>query len=111
MKHQVNLLGNSVKRPRILLGDGCSLSIQASEYHYCTPRSSFATFYTAWEIGFPSKAIPEILEWAEDPEDPTETVYGYVPVDVILDVIKARGGTVQQEKTYEQATQNQSSEA
>jgi hypothetical protein len=105
------VVGNSVMRPGMMLGDGCTLSIQASELHYCTPRSSSATFYTAWEIGFPSKVIPEILEWAENSDDPTETVYGYVPVDVILNVIKARGGTVQQEKTYEQATQDQSSEA
>jgi len=85
----------SVLRPSITLGDGTKLSLQASEFHYCTPRTSNADFYTAWEIGFPSKVIPEILEWAEDADKPTDTVYGYVPVEVILNVIKARGGTVQ----------------
>ena len=35
-----------------------------------------------------------ILKWAEDPENPCDTVYGYVPVTVVNLVIAKHGGAV-----------------
>ena len=80
-------------RPKIICGDGLILSVQASEGHYCLPRENDGP-YTAVEIGFPSDVIPEIMEWAETPSTPTETVYGCVPVEVVDAVIAAHGGIV-----------------
>lgn len=80
------------------LADGTTLSIQASATHYCEPRetteSANYNWYESFEIGFPSNVIEEILEYAEQPETPTDTVYGWVPKEVIRQVIESRGGVV-----------------
>ena len=39
--------------PEIVCKDGTTLSVQASEFHYCTPRDNKGP-YTHVEIGFPS---------------------------------------------------------
>ncbi len=80
---------------RLLLADGTSLSIQASGDHYCEPRKTTQySRYESFEIGFPSCEIAEIYEFAEDYSDLTETVYPYVPKQVIVDLINAHGGVV-----------------
>lgn len=83
---------------RLKLGDGTTLSIQAGKWHYCEPRVNSEDgdydFYDKFEIGFPSKEIPELLYYAEDPHNPCETVYGYVPKEVIHLLINNRGGVV-----------------
>ena len=78
--------------PRVVCADGFSMSVQASEYSYCSPRGNRAHNYYEMEIGFPSEMEPDIMEWAEDASCPTQTVYGYVPVEVIDAVIKKHGG-------------------
>jgi len=75
--------------PRIVCADGFNMSVQVSEAHYCTPRVNDAEWYTAMEIGYPSEAEPLIMEYAGDKD---ETVYGYVPVEVIDAVIDKHGG-------------------
>lgn len=77
--------------PRIHCNDGFVMSVQASKTHYCTPRDNYGP-WTHFEIGFPSHEEPLIMGHVEDPSAPTETVYGYVPVGVILDVIEKHGG-------------------
>ena len=88
------------RRTRIVLADGESVSIQANEFSYCSPRQNFtadelATFinpYFSCEIGFPSFKADEWMEYAEQPEIPTDTVYGYVPVGVVQAVLDLHGG-------------------
>ena len=70
------------------------MSIQASETSYSNPRETHAERYTSVELGFPSHREPMILEWAEDEDRPTETVYGYVPVETVNLVIAKHGGIV-----------------
>lgn len=77
--------------PAFKCADGFTVSIQASEHHYCSPREN-VTSYTAVELGFPSEAEPLLMEYAEDADEPTQTVYPYVPVDVVLQVINKHGG-------------------
>lgn len=48
--------------------------------------------YDAMEIGFPSEVVPEIISYAEDEENPTDTVYGYVPTEIIQSIIDKHGG-------------------
>ena len=73
--------------------DGFTMSVQGSEHNYSCPRRDVeATQYSEMEIGFPSQEEPLILEYAEQPEIPTGTVYGYVPVDLIQKVIDKHGG-------------------
>lgn len=78
---------------RLMLADGTSLSIQASDGHYSEPRKTTSySRYESFEIGFPSCEIPEINRFAEDESDLTQTVYPYVPKQIIIDLIDARGG-------------------
>ena len=77
----------------ITCDDGYNVSIQASEGHYCTPRKDNAD-YTAVELGVPSVADELLTPYAEDSSKPTDTVYGWVPVDVVAQLIVKHGGIV-----------------
>lgn len=61
-----------------------SLSVQASSYHYCTPRAN-TDEYTHVEVGFPNFNFSDafIQQYAEDKNHPQETVYGYVPIHIL----------------------------
>lgn len=77
---------------RIHCKDGFSMSVQASEYAYCEPRIDDAVFYLQVEVGFPSEKEPLLMQYAEEPDRPINTVYGYVPVDVVAEVVRNHGG-------------------
>tara|TARA_B100001113_G_scaffold347516_1_gene340023 strand:+ start:7705 stop:8046 length:342 start_codon:yes stop_codon:yes gene_type:complete len=77
---------------RIVCTDGFTFSCQASETNYCSPRADRAEHYTEVEIGFPTGIEPLIMDYCEDPEDPTGTVYGYVPSDLVRHLIDKHGG-------------------
>lgn len=94
--YQVNRL-----TPMIVCADGFSMSVQASRSHYCSPREDSAIVYTSVEIGFPSHEEELILQYAEKPESPTESIYGYVPVEIIDKIIIKHGGIVMQCTTCE----------
>lgn len=76
---------------RITCNDGFEMSVQASEYTYCTPRTSVGPWHQV-EVGFPSDREESLMPYAEDTDRPTETVYGYVPVDVVDAIIESHGG-------------------
>lgn len=90
-KSKITSLGLAEVRPLFEFADGTKMSIQASKYHYSSPQEDNATEYFNVECGFPSKAIPELLPYAENPHAPTETVYPYVPVDLINEIIIKKG--------------------
>ena len=79
-------------RPHAICEDGFRVSIQASQYHYCTPREDGQIDYEEVELGYPSEKEEMILDFAEDPDDPTSTVYGYVPVEVVDKMLEKHGG-------------------
>ena len=72
--------------------DGFRMSIQASQAHYCSPRINKCQNYETVEIGFPNKPPTFFLAYAEDPGNPTGTIYGYVPVGLVNQEIVAHGG-------------------
>lgn len=77
---------------RIVCKDGFSISVQASESSYCNPRGDEGP-YTHVECGFPSSEPKgELLEFAEDPDEPTQTVYPYVPVSIVMAELELHGG-------------------
>ena len=80
-------------RPRVHCADGFSVSVQASQYYYCRPRIDSAEKYNAVELGYPSAADDLITDYAED-NSYTDTVYGYVPVEVVDKLIEKHGGIV-----------------
>jgi len=72
--------------------DGFTVSVQASKFHYCTPREDRGP-YSHVELGFPSaEPPPYVLAYAENQEIPTGTVYGYVPVELVEQMIEEHGG-------------------
>ena len=83
--------------PRITCKDGFTISVQGSEFAYATPREDNPpNGYTHVECGFPSTKpkTKELLEFAElcGTDDYTDTVYGYVPVEVVQAELDAHGG-------------------
>ena len=79
-------------REHAICKDGFHISIQASEYHYCSPRVNGADGYETVELGFPNREDILIMEYAEDPDDPTGTVYGFVPIEIVNQLIEKHGG-------------------
>lgn len=81
----------SGKRKRMVCRDGFSMSVQASKYHYCTPRADKGPWEEV-EVGFPSVVEELLIPYAEQPDKQPETVYGYVPVSILEKVIEKHGG-------------------
>ena len=81
----------------VVCADGFNMSVQAHDGAYCEPRRDAQKKYTLVEVGFPSAHEELIMPWCEDDGNPTETVYGYVPVDVVTNVIVKHGGMVEGE--------------
>ena len=80
-----------VRNPYLICKDGFQMSVQASETHYSAPRG-FADKYSEVEIGYPSDVENLIMDYCEDDNNPCETVYGYVPVNIVDRVIEKHGG-------------------
>ena len=83
------------KYARVTCKSGFSVSIQAGETKYSQPRSNEeGTIYSSVELGFPSQGDFIISQYAENPSAPTETVYGYVPVEDVYLLLTKHGGVV-----------------
>ena len=90
--------------PAITCKDGYRISVQASTHHYCLDANGqrgifnddkVALPFQSVECGFPSERPEPWAEWeqyAESPERPTDTVYGFVPVSLVADLIERHGG-------------------
>jgi len=102
-------------RPSVVCGDGLTMSIQASSGHYCRPRTDYGP-YSSVEIGFPNREVPEFFTYAENTNRinlfqklvfwflanilkefpktyyPTNTIYSWVPVELVDEVLVRHGG-------------------
>lgn len=76
---------------RIVCKDGFSLSVQATHGAYCSPRQNIGPWHEV-EVGFPSAEPELIMEYAEEPDKPTNTVYAYVPIELVEELIELHGG-------------------
>ena len=77
---------------RIVCVDGAEISVQASHSHYCSPRNDYGS-WSKVECGFPSIApLDTWEEYAEDWDTPCDTVYGWIPVELVREFIKEHGG-------------------
>ncbi len=79
---------------KVVCADGFTMSVQAHAAAYCIPRMTGAPVYREVEVGFPNMEEPMLMEWAEEADKPTDTVYGFVPVGVVTNVIAKHGGMV-----------------
>ena len=78
----------------VVCADGFTMSVQAHAGAYCLPKMTGAPVYREVEVGFPSIKEPMLMEWCEEAHRPTDTVYAYVPVQVVTNVIAKHGGMV-----------------
>ena len=78
--------------PQLQCVDGFKMSVQASETHHCSPRFDEEHTYFELEVGYPSERVEELMPFAEDTTNPTHMVYGWVPVEIVNNIINARGG-------------------
>jgi hypothetical protein len=86
----------------ITCADGFQVSAQASSSHYCSPRVNRIDYYMTVELGFPSEFMGvEFNEFCEDITAPTETVYGYVPIELVEDLIERHGGLKAPETSHD----------
>lgn len=84
---------------RVYFNNGGNISIQASRTAYSNPRNDEGP-YTHMEMGYPSKdtVLPKnVLRYVEQSSlegtnDPYDSVYPYVPVSVIKELVQANGG-------------------
>lgn len=106
---------------KVYCKDGFSVSVIAGGGAYCSPRPAYCFCalkgmedypphepnelepaphdypgpYIEVEVGFPSERPEPWDVWgecAEDPDRPTETVYPYVPIYMIKELIELHGG-------------------
>ena len=97
--HRVRLPDGFVHQmlPPIRCKDGFTISVQASQIHYCSPKSNSAE-WTHFEVGYPSSEepllAPYILIESDDGDvvDYTESVYPNTPIDILIDVLERHGG-------------------
>lgn len=87
---------NGFKRPVLVMGDGTKMSVQASSFHYCEPRKDGLNRYASYEVGYPSEIIEQLRDYAEthleNDEDILNSVFPFVPEEVILDILEEHGG-------------------
>jgi hypothetical protein len=76
--------------------DGYQVSIQCSSHSYSIPREDFkdVSNYISFELGFPNMSDELLDEYAEDRTDFTETVYPYVPRNIVEALLLKHGGVV-----------------
>ena len=73
-----------IPKRRCELASGYTVSVQASESHYCTPRINDAKEYRSVEIWL----------FDEDGTPVTKNPQSYVPVSEVRNLIEAHGGIV-----------------
>lgn len=74
--------------PMIQCRDGTTLSVQASENHYSTPRDNFGP-YTEVEVWCVTGAGPNgVTEFDYSDDDPS----GFVPIEQVVQFIDNHGG-------------------
>ena len=86
--------------PRIHCKDGFSISIQVNNGNYCASENGVHTFGTDWKLvewGFPSEQIDAEKYHAEEnfyeeEIDTTQTVGGYVEIELMDTLLQEHGG-------------------
>ncbi len=96
----MNHMLTSTRLPQIVCSDGFKMSVQVGYSLYSEPKK-VAKRYSKVEIGFPSERESLLEEYVElgifdtaqgKGVDYTDTVYPYVPVKVVNQVLKKHGG-------------------
>ncbi len=78
-------------RPCVICKDGFYMSVQGSHGHACTPRQ-IADEYSHMEVANIPFAEPLLIPYSDRNPNFDCITYGYVPVQVIQEVIFNHGG-------------------
>ena len=78
----------AIKRKGLVCEDGLSLSVQASEFHYCEPQEIVEN-YSSVEVYSHGEIVKELEELGYHMED---EVYRFVNVNDLTEVIQVHGG-------------------
>lgn len=94
-------------RHKLRCADGFGFSVIAHGYAYCSPRpdwpfpngapADYEGPFETVELGYPTARPEPWLDWslrAENLDTPEETVYAYVPVQAVRELIALHGGEV-----------------
>jgi hypothetical protein len=73
--------------PKLVCVNGFEVSVQASEFHYCKPRSNQGP-YLSFEVGYPS-LLDELLNPYDDGDG---AIFPQVPASVVNVLINKHGG-------------------
>lgn len=92
-KYRKQRNGMQIVRPRVRCADGYTVSVQAGDMWYSKPRLD-AGWYSKVELGYPKAADEELRDYAENKRDLRKTVYGFVPVKLVDEVLTKHGGIV-----------------
>lgn len=87
-----------IRSNKVKCKDGFEIGVQASIWHYCTPRATLRNGerYKKLELGY-ANAREDLLEEYRD-----GVVYPYVPVDLVNEVLAKHGGIENCEKGSEE---------
>lgn len=77
----------------IVCRDGFRMSVQAGPHMYSTPRD-WVDHYDEVEVGYPTQVEVRLMPFIDGRYEfsPTDTVYAYVPVDIINQIVEEHGG-------------------
>ena len=81
--------------PKIICKDGFNISIQVHWGAYCESENGVREYGLNWkqvEWGYPSEEIDPTLYNAEDPDNVTNTVGGYVDIELMEKLLEEHGG-------------------
>jgi hypothetical protein len=77
----------------VVCKDGFTMSVQAGPGLMSSRRFDDSTPLRTVEVGFPSEKEDLLMAYfPQDPQDLTETVYGWVPVRVVAAICLNHGG-------------------
>lgn len=81
-------------RHSVMCNDGFSMSVQAGKYFQCSPADDLKNGeYQTCEVGNPTYNDPLLLPYIESKDEkPEESIYPFVPVKIIDEIIKNHGG-------------------
>lgn len=83
-------------RPHIVCGDGFAMSVQAGKGLNCLPKVNLRSGkYDKVEVRYPSEPEELIKEYAKDNCCLTDTIYPYVPIETVDQIIEKHGGMAQ----------------
>jgi hypothetical protein len=75
-------------RPHLVCADGLMLSVQASAFHYCSPKADDAVGYTMVEVYMPAHLRSRLL----GKRDTRGGVFPFVPVANVNRFVHRHGG-------------------